>query len=96
MLADAIRTSKETGLRLRHPGFGAGEWMTSTQLAEAQISVGTAVSEAWELEPRILNIKEERFRETLIPILRKYAIAGKIDHILQEAQEAFFPAHHEH
>jgi hypothetical protein len=88
MLVDAERVAREENRRIRHQDWdyfiGLGE------LAIRKIEFHQALSNLWELEPRMRKLTEAHFRAAALPELQKYLDRPKADELLRALEERIF------
>ena len=93
-LQKAFELSQKLKLRVRHQLMGA-EYLEFDELVkkyDGNIPMELALSNTWELEPRMIRIREDDFRGCLIPTLRKFLPQSKLEECLNELADVFFQA----
>ncbi len=90
-LADAIKIGIEQNRSVRHPLIVGGAYIRADKLmGYSGISVTAAISDAWELEPRVVTMPEDEFRAKTLPVMRKFVQGQRADEIIAALQEVLF------
>ena len=85
-------TNLQTGLgiKLMFPTRPKIRWYRPDEILNMELPVQTMMSCEWRVKPRVVTIREELFRESLIPVLRNYLDGHVIDQILNKIQDQLY------
>lgn len=89
-LQEAINRAESLQTELSHEHLNSGRWYTPEKVIHAVVPVFVATSNEWKVRPRLLTVREDKFREQIIPVLRRVLARSEVDRVMLEIQDAMY------